>query len=147
MGIVSGIVLIVLGGLCLPSLVAKKSPKAKELLDKVVLFQGWLGLAAFGWGVFGIISSLTSIGNIGTWPLWWITKLAGNVLNFAGGAILGFGMIQKLILSKTPSEVQEKGELLFKKLVSMQVVIGISCLIAGVWVVLYELLLQGLFKI
>jgi hypothetical protein len=51
MGFVNGIVLIILGALCIPALVAQKSPNAKELLDKVVPFQGIIGFAAFIWGI------------------------------------------------------------------------------------------------
>lgn len=147
MGIVSGIVLIVLGGLCLPGLVAKKSPKAKDLLDKITPFQGMIGLVVFFWGTWGIISSLLSISWLGSWPLWWVTRLAGNVLNFAGGLILGFGMIQKLVLSRLPEEAQEKALELREKLISFQTPIGLAALITGAWVIVYELILQGILGI
>lgn len=147
MGIFNGIVLLILGGLCLPSLVAKKSPKAKELLDKIAVYQGILGLVVFFWGTWGLISSVTTIGWLGTWPLWWATRLAGNALNFAGGLILGFGMIQKMVLVKLPEEAQAKALELREKLVSFQTPIGMAALIAGVWVVVYELILQGILGI
>ncbi len=147
MGLSSGIILILLGGLCLPALVAKKSPNAKDILDKVVPYQGWLGLVAFIWGVYGIFSALTSLSWLGSWPLWWTTRLIGNLMNFAGGAILGFGMIQKYLLAKAPASAQEKGKELYEKLVGMQSNIGIGCIITGLWVLLYELVLRSILKL
>lgn len=46
MGLIGGIVLIVLGALALPSLIGAKAPGAKDLLDKVAPFQGWIGAIA-----------------------------------------------------------------------------------------------------
>lgn len=50
-----GILLIILGLLAAPALFLKNKPNAKELLDKLVPYQGWIGLVFCVWGVFGII--------------------------------------------------------------------------------------------
>ncbi len=147
MGLINGLVLIVLGGLCLPGIIAKKNPKAKELLDKIVPIQGTLGLIVFAWGVWGVVSSILSIGIIATWPLSWITGLLSSVISFAGGAILGWGMIQKKILVKAPQEVVEKAEGFYIKLVALQEKVGLFAIILGIWTVVYSLLLQGILKI
>ncbi len=147
MGLITGLTLIILGGLCIPGIIAKKSPKAKELLNKIVPLQGTLGIALFAWGIWGIIGGLTSLSWLGSWPLWWTTRLAGNVICFAGGAILGWGMIQKLILKKAPADVVAKAENAYLKLVSFQEKIGITAIIVGIWVILYELILQGILNI
>jgi len=147
MGLIGGIVLIVLGGLCLPSLMAQKSPKLKELLDKITPFQGTLGLVVFLWGLWGIISSLLSLGLIGSWPIQWLSYLIANIINFAGGFILGFGMIQKLMLSKISEEAQAKALVLRDKIVSFQTKIGILALIFGVWVIVYTLVLRGIIQL
>ncbi len=147
MGLITGLVLIILGGLCIPGIIASKSPKAKELLNKIVPVQGTLGLVLFVWGVWGVIGSTTSIGWLSTWPLWWATRLAGNLICFAGGAILGWGMIQKKLLVKAPAEVVVKAEKTYEKLVSFQEKIGIAAIVVGIWVILYELVLQGIFNI
>lgn len=147
MGLINGLVLIILGGLCVPGIIAKKNPKAKELLDKIVPVQGTLGLVVFLWGIWGVISSILSLGIISTWPLSWITGLAGSVISFAGGAILGWGMIQKKLLTKAPADVVEKAEEVYKKLTSLQEKIGVIALITGAWTVLYSVILQGILKI
>ncbi len=81
------------------------------------------------------------------WPLWWITRLAGNLICFAGGAILGWGMIQKRILVKATANVVESAEQTYVKLVTFQEKIGIAAIVVGTWVILYELALQGIFNI
>lgn len=147
MGIVSGLVLIVLGGLCLPGLVAKRSPKAMEMLASIEPFQGWIGLVVFGWGTWGIISSILSLGIIGSWPLSWISSLAASVLNFAGGLILGFSMIQRFVLNRVPEEAQEKAGALRERLIAVQGPIGIAAIVVGIWVLLYTLVLRGILLI
>ena len=51
MGIVAAIVLFVCGALAASSLVIAKKPNAKELLDKLVPFQGWIGFVVCLWSV------------------------------------------------------------------------------------------------
>ncbi len=140
--LVSGIVLIVCGALCMPSIIAKKRPEAKELLEKIAKFQGWIGLVICIWGICGIFMSILDISWITTWPLWWLTGLVANVLNFGVGFLLGFGMIQQLILSKAPDETKVKAEALHKKLVGMQIPLGYTAIIVGLWVILYGLIIR-----
>lgn len=147
MGLINGIVLVILGGLCLPSIIAKKNPKAKELLDKIVPIQGTVGLFVFAWGIWGVITSLLSLGIISSWPISWITGLLSSVISFAGGAILGWGMIQKKILVKAPQDVLAKAEDFYVKLVKLQEKIGYAAIIMGIWTILYTLLLQNILKL
>ncbi len=147
MGLIGGIALILLGLFCLPSLVAAKSPNAKELLDKAAPYQGIFGIVICFWGLWGIISAILTLGWLGSWPLWWATRLAGNAVCFLGGAILGWGLIQKNILAKASEDVRAKAEESYTKLVSFQPKIGCAAIIVGIWVILYELILQRLFQI
>ena len=145
MGIANGLVLIVLGALCIPALVAKKSPNAKELLDKIVPFQGIIGFAAFIWGIWVIIQCILGLGWIGwMFPLGlilWITYLFNGLLLLCGGAILGWGLIQKNLLAKASDIVKAKAEGSFAKLVAFQPKIGIVALVFGIWVVISEILI------
>jgi len=145
MGIVNGLVLVVLGALCIPSLVAQKSPNAKELLDKVVPFQGIIGFAAFIWGAWVLIQCILGLGWIGwAFPrglIRWITYLANGVLLLAGGAILGWGLIQKNLLAKASNDVRARAEESFEALVAFQPKIGIFAIIFGVWVVVSAIII------
>jgi hypothetical protein len=133
MGFFYGIALIVCGALCIPSLIAQKSPQAKELLDKIAKFQGIIGIIICIVGIIGIINALLSIGMLGLWPIYWITLLATNVLNLLVGFLLGFGMIQQIALGNAPEDAKKKAEEMYQKLVSIQIPLGFACIIVGVW--------------
>ena len=147
MGLINGLVLIVLGGHCVPGIIAKKNPKAKELLDKIVPVQGTLGIIVFAWGVWGVITSVLSLGVLSSWPLSWITALACSVISVAGGAILGWGMIQSKLLANAPAEVVAKATEAYNKLLTLQERIGVISIIIGLWTILYSVVLRGILKI
>ena len=117
------------------------------MLAKIAQFQGWIGIVICLWGIWGIINALLTLGWLGTWPLWWLTNLVGNVLSAAVGFVLGFGMIQSMMLSKAPEEARAKAEEMHQKLVAKQIPLGYVCLIAGVWVFLYNIVLRNIFHI
>jgi hypothetical protein len=147
MGLINGLALILLGAFCVPSLIAEKNENAKEVLDKLTPYQGTFGLVVFAWGIWGIISSILHLSLLGSWPLSWATGLTANILNAAGGLILGFAMIQQMLLSRLPEEAQKKAGELREKLIGFQSKIGITALIVGVWVLVYELVLRGILNI
>jgi hypothetical protein len=145
MGIVNGLVLVLLGALCVPALVAQKSPNAKALLDKVVPFQGIFGFVVFIWGIWVIIQIILGLGLIGTaFPfglILWITLLADGILSLLGGAILGWSLIQKYLLAKAPENIRAKAEESFAKVIAFQPKIGIVAIIFGVWVIIANIIL------
>jgi hypothetical protein len=145
MGIVDGLVLILLGALCIPSLVAQKSPNAKALLDKVVPFQGIFGFIVFIWGVWVIIQIIINLGWIGVlFPfglIFWLTILVDGILSLLGGAILGWSLIQKHLLAKAPENVKAKAEASFEKIIAFQPKIGIVSIIFGIWVIISDIIL------
>jgi hypothetical protein len=147
MGLIGGIVLIVCGLLCVPSLLAQKSPQAAEQMKKLAPFQGWIGLIVAAWGAWGVINGILTLGWLASWPLWWATNLSGNVLCLFLGIILGYGMIQQFALAKANDAAKAKAEEFYKKLVGMQSTLGIVGIILGLWVLLYNIVLQGIFLI
>ena len=134
-----GITLILLSIIAVPSLLLSKKPNAKELLEKIEPYQGWIGFAFFFWGVWGVISALLSIGGLTLYPIWWITLLAGNVIEAILGFMLGFGLINKFVLSKSPAG-EEKGNKLRAKLAPKQGQLGILGLIVGAWMIVASFL-------
>jgi hypothetical protein len=147
MGLINGLVLIVLGGLCIPGIIAKKNDKAKELLEKIIPIQGTIGLIVFVWGIWGIVSSILSLGILGSWPVSWFTSLVGSIISFAGGAIVGWGMIQQKLLASANQETKEKASEVYKKLITFQEKIGIIAIITGLWTIIYSLILQNIIKL
>ncbi len=136
---VYGITLAILGVLAAPSLLLAKKPEAKELLNKVTPYQGWIGLVFCFWGIWGIIQSIISLSLLTSHPIWWITWIASSILEASLGFLLGYGMISKLVLSKNEI-AKEKGEQLLKKLAPLQGRLGLIAIIFGIWSVIASLL-------
>jgi hypothetical protein len=151
LGIVAGIILIVLGALCIPALVAEKNPKAKELLDKVVPVQGIFGFILFLWGIWEVISTIFKLNFLGQhfpWGLlYWLTSLVTALLCLGGGAILGWGMIQKILLAKVPDNVKEKAEASYQKILVFQPKIGIIAIIFGLWTIIWSIVFYSQFVV
>jgi hypothetical protein len=129
-----GIALIVLGILASPSLLLSKKPDAKELLDKITPYQGWIGLCFCIWGVLGVIQALLNLGWLETVPIWWITWLSSSVMESVLGFILGYGMISKYLLGSN-EEAKKKGEELLSKLAPIQGKLGLAGVAVGAWVI------------
>ncbi len=129
-----GISLIFLSIIAVPSLILAKKPNAKELLEKIEPYQGWIGLAFCFWGVWGVITSILNLGWLTSYPIWWITLLAGNIIQALLGFMLGFGMINKLLLSKNEA-AKEKANQLREKIAPKQGKLGIVGIGVGVWMI------------
>src|SRR5688572_19919308 len=112
MGLVTGIWLAVLGVLAAANLIIAKKPDAKELIDKIAPYQGWIGAVSCLWGVWTIISSVLSIGLLTTWPIWWVTMLAVGVIQAVLGLILGIGVLKTFI--KAPAAQEKMDQMLAK---------------------------------
>ncbi len=134
-----GISLIVLSILAVPSLLLSKKPNAKELLEKIEPYQGWIGFIFCIWGIWGIISAILNLGWLTTYPIWWITLLAGNIISAILGFMLGFGLISKYFLSKS-EEAKEKANRLREKLAPKQGKLGIIGIIVGCWMIVASFL-------
>lgn len=143
---IGSILLIVMGILAIYPLVVAKKPDAKELLDKIVPYQGWLGLVFCIWGVFGIVGSVLGIGALATGLfgiILWILNLLVNLVSAALGFLLGYGLIAKYILSKN-EKAAAKGAEMLEKLRPYQTKLGIAAIIIGVLVLVAVFVLTPL---
>jgi len=129
-----GITLILLSIIAVPSLILSKKPNAKELLEKVEPYQGWIGLVFCFWGVWGIITAVLNLNWLGIAPIWWVTLLVGNIVSAALGFMLSSGLVNKLFLSKNEA-AQAKAEELRAKIAPKQGKLGIVGIIVGVWMI------------
>jgi hypothetical protein len=134
-----GIALIILGILAVPSLLLSRKPDAKEYLDKITPYQGWIGLVFCFWGIWGIISAVLNMGWLTTWPIGWILWISVSVVTAVLGFLLGYGMINKLLLSKN-EEAKEKGAALLAKLAPLQGKFGVAAIILGLAYVVMSIL-------
>lgn len=140
---ITGITLIILSLIAVPSLILAKKPNAQELLDKVAPYQGWIGLVFTFWGVYGIVfSGILGLGWMATWPVYWITTLAVNIIQTVLGFILGYGMISKFVFSKS-EEARKRGEQLLAKLAPVQGKFGVLGIGVGIWSILSSIMFYG----
>lgn len=142
-----GITLILLSILAVPSLILSKRPDAQQILTKIAPYQGWIGLVFCFWGIWGIISSILTIGWL-SFPgmgikILWLTLLAGNIVEAVLGFILGYGTIASLVLSKNEA-AKQKGEQLLAKLAPIQGKLGIFGIIVGVWMIIADIMFRSL---
>jgi hypothetical protein len=140
MGLIGGIWMALLGVLAAPSLILSKRPDAKQMLDKITPYQGWIGAISALWGVWGIISSVLSLSILADWPIYWITFLASSVLQAALGLLLGVGVLKTFI--KNP-QAQEKMDTMIAKLAPKQGLLGLLGICMGVWLVVSDILFHG----
>ena len=134
-----GITLILLSIIAVPSLILAKKPNAKELLEKIEPYQGWIGIVFCFWGIWGIITAILNLGWLSVAPIWWITFLAGNLIAAVLGFMLGFGLINKMFLSKNET-AKAKAEELRSKLAPKQGKLGIFGIIVGIWMIVASFL-------
>jgi len=135
MGLITALALIVCGVLAAASLIAAKQPNSKEYIDKLVPYQGWIGVVVGIWGVWAIITALLNLNLLHHWPILWITLFATGVLEFALGFLLGFALISKYALSGS-AEALAKGQILREKLAGYQIPLGLAGIGVGIWCLL-----------
>lgn len=122
-------IIAILGGiLASSSIIIARKPNAKELIDKLTPFQGWIGIVLAFWGAWGIIQSVL---HLSSFSVPWIIGLAVSVVEFVVGFILGYGLISKYLLEKNET-AKEKGQALRLKLLKYQVPAGIILIVLGV---------------
>lgn len=131
----NGIFLILLSIIAVPSLVLSKKPNAKELLEKIEPYQGWIGLVFCILGVWGIIHSIINLDMLTAAPIWWITLAAGSLVQTTLGFMLGSGLMNKLFMGKNP-EAQKKAAELRSKIAPKQGKLGILGLAVGTWMII-----------
>ncbi len=132
MGIVGGIWLAVLGILAVPSLIISKRPDAKDLIDKITPYQGWIGAISALWGLWSVISSIMNLGWLSRYPIYWITYLANAVLLLALGILLGVGVLRTFTSNE---QALAKLDETVKKLSPYQGNLGIAAIIVGIWMI------------
>lgn len=132
MGLVNGIWLVVLGVLGAASLIIAKKPDAKELIDKLAPYQGWIGAISAFWGLWGVISSVLNLGWLSVAPIYWVTFLANSVLSLCLGLLLGVGVLKTFVKDET---AVAKLDQTIAKLAPKQGMLGLVAIGVGLWMI------------
>jgi hypothetical protein len=124
--VITPIALIVAGVLAASGFIISKSPNAKQLIDKLVPFQGFLGVGLLVWGVIDVIRILPHIDEINAigshytfYPIAVWVGLASEILL---GFLLGMPLIAKFIPGESAAE--QRAMDMQKKIVPYQTLLG-----------------------
>ena len=142
MDIIDAIVIIACGLFCIPSIIARKKPEAKELLATIAQFQGWIGLACFVWGIIKIIRSIQFLDWINYAPIDWITLCAFSIILTLVGFLLSYGMLLQFVLKNASGKEKTEAADVHKKINDLQIPLGFACLIIGVWIFVWYFVLK-----
>jgi len=126
-----GLIVIAGGLIASSSLIVSRLPNAKEWLDKLTPYQGWIGGLMFFWGIWETISVVTHIGVLTTAPLSWMLWLGIAMADLVVGFLLGFGLITKYALNKN-EQAKEKGQKIRAKLAPFQGILGLFAIAMGI---------------
>ena len=130
MFIVSALWLVVLGLLAVPNLLLSRKPNAKELLDKITPYQGWIGAISAIWGLFGLVRWLLNIKFMMLLPSIGLTFLAACVVELVLGLLLGVGVMKTFVKNE---EAQKKLDSVITKLAPKQGLFGLVAIGLAVW--------------
>jgi hypothetical protein len=126
----SGLITIAGGILAASALIIARKPNAKDLIDKLTPYQGWIGIVMFFWGVWGILDCVRFMSLLSARPLFWLFWLASGAADLIVGFLLGFGLITKYALGKSPG-AQARGQQIRARLAAYQGVLGLFAITMG----------------
>ncbi|TMQ06837.1 MAG: hypothetical protein E6J90_45055 [Deltaproteobacteria bacterium] len=126
----SGLITIAGGILAASALIIARKPNAKQLIDKLTPYQGWIGIVMFFWGVWGVLDCVRFLGLLSQRPLFWLFWLACGVADLVVGFLLGFGLMTKYALGKNPA-AQARGQHIRARLAAYQGAFGVLAIAMG----------------
>ena len=138
MWIITAFVLFCGGLLGAANLIVAKKPNAKELIDKLLPYQGAIGVVMLLWGLWDLIHLLRTIGFVSYIPSWWLLFLVTTVTQLGLGFLLGYGLISRYVLSRS-AQAMEKAEKVRAKLAVYQGPLGVTAIILACLFVLMNL--------
>lgn len=116
-------IISILGGLiAASSYIVSKKADAKELIDKLVPYQGWIGIVLLFWSIKNALALFRYFSFNG---------IIITVVQFIVGFLLAYSLLSQYLFSKS-DEAKEKGQELRAKLVQYQVPAGIGLIILGI---------------
>jgi hypothetical protein len=126
----AGLITIAGGILAASALIIARKPNAKDLIDRITPYQGWIGIVMFLWGVWGLLDCLRSLELLTARPLFWLFWLACGVADLVVGFLLGFGLLTRYVLGRSAT-AQARGQQLRVKLAAYQGVFGLVAIAMG----------------
>ena len=126
------ILLIVVGALAAYTGIVRNWPNLRQGLDRIVPYQGWIGIVALVWGAINLIHLLLHLGMMSMMPAaWLILAIVANVVAVLLGLVLGYGVIAQYLLTNNP-DARRKGEDMRAKVAGRQIALGWAAIALGV---------------
>ena len=132
----AGLITIAGGMLAASALIIARKPNAKELIDKITPYQGWIGIVLFFWGVWAVLDCVRHVSLISAIPVFWTFWLLQGIADLLVGFLLGFGLITKYALGNSPTALA-RGQQYRAKLAGYQGVLGLFAIAMGVLYILW----------
>ena len=130
-GFVFAIFLIILGALAVYPAVVQAWPSTRWLLDKLLPYQGIVGIIGLVWGLIWGLHLLAVAGLMMRFaPIIWLLSLAGAVVAILLGLLLGYSLIDQHVLTKN-AQFQQRGETIKVKLLARQASLGWTAMVLG----------------
>ena len=127
----AGFITIAGGLLAASNLIIARKPNAKDLIDKLTPYQGWIGIVMLFWGIWGTFDCMRFLSVLSVRPLFWTFWLASSLADLSVGFLLGFGLVTKYALGKNPT-AEKRGQALRAKLAPWQGTLGLIAIAMGV---------------
>lgn len=129
------LIALVGGILAASNLIIGRLPQAREYIDKLTPYQGFVGVFMLIWGAYNILVLPELFKAVGSIPVTAIAAIGMIILLMAVGFILGFGLVSKYALSKN-AQAAAKGEVLRAKLAPLTGTLGFALMGCAIWLML-----------
>jgi len=124
------------GILAISGLILAKQPNAKEIFDKVIPYQGFLGVGLLGLGVLSLVSNLKLFLDVlKAAPLHGIVAIAFVASEIVLGFLFGMPLIAKWIPGDGPAE--QRAVAMQKRLAGFSTLIGVIGIVTSVLFILW----------
>jgi hypothetical protein len=135
--VLTALLLIVCGILAASSLIVAKQPDARRFIDKLVPFDGILGVSLLVCSVLYLLTSFSLLRAIRYMSgLFALTVYVSLATSFVLGFLLGMPLIAKWMPGK--SSAQQQAMQMQKRLASYQTVVGVVAIVAGLMLLLFH---------
>jgi len=118
---IEALVAITAGVLASASFIVNRKPEAQDIIEKLVPYQGFIGLLVLFWSIRGVL-------RLDFWPM----EIAMTVAQFIVGFLLSYGLLSKYLLNRS-DEAKERGLEVRSKLSQYQVPAGLALIALGLW--------------
>ena len=136
MGLLFALLMIVAGVLGAAALIIKNKPDARELIGKLVPFQGIIGIVLLIWSLIMLIRILPYIGLLMQFAAFSaLIAILALLVGIALGFLLGYGLINQYVLSKNAGAAAG-GAGVQAKLATYQGPLGIVAIVLGIWMLI-----------